>query len=82
MFKRITSFNVIMPISYSRCPKNMTVNDCPLRAYIKTGDSVFVPVGNDLYLQQRDSHDFEKIQTDFERMKSICAHCKEKNNEK
>lgn len=79
MFKRITSFNVIMPISYSGCPQNMTIKDCPLREYIKTENPVFVQVSDYLYLQQRDANDFKRIQADFKRMKSICAHCKEKN---
>ncbi len=82
MSKRPTSFNVVMPISYSSCPQNMTAKECPLRVYIKTENSVFVQISDYLHLPEKNSKNWHKIQEDLERMKSICENCRAKNKGK
>ncbi len=71
----ITGLDVVIPITYNGCPKNMTMETCPLRKHVANGKTVFYQDEDKLILDKSHKKSWEEIGSDYERMHEICTEC-------
>lgn len=73
----ITSFNVMIPVTYKACPHHMTVETCPLRKHLNQfHDTIFARFNDLLYVNK--STDWNEIRDHIAKLSAVCVNCQNK----
>ncbi|MFQ6739387.1 MAG: hypothetical protein ACLRFJ_01825 [Alphaproteobacteria bacterium] len=73
----ITSFNVMIPVTYKACPHHMTAETCPLRKHLNQfHDTIFARFNDVLYVNK--STDWNEIRDHIAKLSAVCVNCQNK----
>lgn len=73
----ITSFNVMIPVTYEACSRHMTEVTCPLRKHLNQfHDTIFARFEDVLYVNK--STDWNEIRDHIAKLSAICINCQNK----